>query len=194
MRLQPPERVLAPREVTGAPVPTSLSLWIAPSEAEDQVQFSIREEQRAPHRHLVRDLVEVTVPRAQVDRAARRTVNVFVNLHRALVHGWTVRLRRAGAIRSAWHVDLLRSGTALCSWPVVSRVIDELDGLDLRLERLAEQGPPAPAAGGLAAYMDQVHADVVRDHEVVSVIRQNLEMPMDELLELLDRRGLLEPV
>jgi hypothetical protein len=189
--LLPAEVVIEPRFVSTASVPTTLSVWVAPCVHHQHVQFSVREEQHAAHRRLARNLIQILAARPLVERAARRLVSVTHHLHVSMEQGAVVRLRKAGTFRSTWHVDLLRNATALCSWPVEARTVEELDGLDLILQRHNRPTERSSEFAALGNHMRDIAEDLHRQHHIDELIRRNLELPTADLLKLLDERGLL---
>lgn len=193
-RLGAAEIVIAPRPVSTASVPTTLSVWAAACQGGERVQFSLVEEQRAAHRDLARNVVQITCPHPLIERVARRVVSVTHHLHLGLERGASLRFRKAGTFRSAWHVDLLQGGTGLCSWPVEQRTVDDLDALDLALDRLVGRGDPGSILTALGEHMRDVDSDLNRQQLVDELIRQNLEMSTADLLKLLEDRGLLDAV
>lgn len=187
------EVVIAPRPVSAASVPTTLSVWAAPCQHHQHVQFSIVEEQHAAHRDLARNLTQFTAPRPLIERAARRIVSVTHHLHLAMEQGAAVRLRKAGTFRSVWHVDLLGNGSTLCSWPVEQQTVDHLDHLDLTLQRQSERPEQASTLAALGNHMREIDSELHRQHQVDELIYQNVEMPTADLLKILEDRGLLDP-
>ncbi len=103
-----------------------------------------------------------------------------------------MRLRKAGTFRSAWHVDLVRHGTALCSWPVEQRTVEHLDAVDFTLQRHAERTEQTSALAAQGNHMRDIDSHLHRQHQVDELIHQNVEMPTADLLKLLEDRGLLD--
>lgn len=191
--LLPAEGVVPPRAVDGAAVPTTLSVWAASSQCHRHVQLSIVELQEAPHRRLSRSLVEIVVPRAQVERTARRIVSVLHHLHHSLESGTALRLRKSGTFTAVWNVDVLRSGALLTSWPVSQKSIETLDRLDLETQKHLQAPGRSPQMAALSEHLDEIARDLTRERRVEDVIRQNVEMPIEELLRVLEARDLLVP-
>lgn len=129
-----------------------------------------------------------------VERAARRIVSVMHHLELALEHGATIRLRKVGTFRSAWNVDLLRSGAVVCSWPVKARTVDQLDLIDADLQRHIDDVPATQGLAALSGHMREIDTELQREHQVDKAIREHLDVPIEDLLALLDARGLLDPV
>src|SRR5262249_17018090 len=114
--------------------------------------------------------------------------------------GYWLRERAGGGWRGTWHSDLVpREATrAVLSWKIdLSKRPGELQRLAAALAQLAvpvaRYDTPDGGEADLAAMLRDHGGEVRRRHAVDEAIAEDPERSAGELVEELDRRGLLEP-
>lgn len=177
---------------------TVLRLLLSSAAARTEVRIDRQE--LLPHKALNSVVVRIDEPSAAVEPLARAMTTVVHELERLLLQGYWLRERAGGGWRGAWHTDLVapRSTRAVLAWKTdLTKRPRELERLAASLARLdvpvARFDEPQDDAAALAAVMRRHGADVRRHHAIDALTAQDPMLPADELVEELDRRGLLVP-
>lgn len=173
---------------------TKLRLILADSH--DRVEIRIDREQQLPHKILRSVVLKVIAPPAAIEPIARTMTTITHELDRLHRAGYTLRQRAGGGLRGAWRTDLMppNPSKATLSWESEPRKGTRLDQLACTLATIGR--PPSRAqqnaSGSVAELMRRVSTDTQRRQAVDGLIAEHPEMPVDDLLEIMERRGLLE--
>jgi hypothetical protein len=164
-----------------------------------RTEMRVDREQRFPHKTLTSTVVRVHEPSAGIEPLARAMTTVVHELERLHRQGYGLRERATGW-RGAWHTDLVspRGASAAMSWKIdltkraaeVMRLAERLAAHDVPVAAFNE---PADDATTLAAMMRHHGAEARREHAVDALIAEDPTLSAGELVEELDRRGLLAP-
>jgi hypothetical protein len=132
-----------------------------------------------------------------MEPVARAMTTITHELDRLHSQGYTLRQRAGGGMRGAWHADLRHAGRgrALVSWDAEPRKPNRLDQLARLLAtvhpssalREADTKPP------LVRHMRDISDEAQRDRAVDRFIADHPDMPIEDLLEALERQHFLDP-
>jgi hypothetical protein len=195
--VNPPRLIHATAGLTtaaGAPLRLALTL----DAGEISTSLEIHRLELLPHKELRTTVLLLTAPTDGVVLLASAMTTISHELERLHRQGYWLRERSVG-LRGIWHNDLCHpQGHLVQSWPTVARhphkVVEplaaDLAGLDIPV---TEDDEPLDRGEALEVIMREHGRELLRRHETDSYLAKHPMSSADELLDHLDRRGLLAP-
>jgi hypothetical protein len=196
--VNPPRLIHATLGLTTA-AGASLRLALTLNAGEISTSLEIHRLELLPHKELRTTVLSVTAPTDGVALLANAMTTISHELERLHRHGYWLRERSVG-LRGIWHNDLCHpQGHLVQSWPTVPRhphrvvepLAGALAGLDLPVPGDDERLDRGKA---LEVIMRERGRELLRRHETDSYLAKHPMSSADELLDHLDRKGLLGPV
>lgn len=181
---------------TPAGAPVTLTLTLAAGHTATTIEIQRLEVLR--HKKLRTTVLTLTVPTDAAAALAKAMTTIAHELDRLHRHGYWLRERSVG-LRGIWHNDLCHpQGHVVQTWQtapkrphkVVGRLAAALGGLDVPV---AQERPP-DRGQALETLMRERGAELIRDHETNSYLAEQPLSSVDELLDHLDSKDLLDPV
>lgn len=180
---------------TSAGTPLTLTLTLHAGQSTTSIE--IHRLEVLPHKELRTTVLSVNVPTDGAASLAKAMTTIAHELDRLHRQGYWLRERSRG-MRGAWHNELCcREGDAVHTWPTTPKhphqIVGPLAAALAELDVPVAQDRGVERGEALEILMREHSTHRLREHETNAYLAANPLSSADDLLDHLDRKGLLGP-